>query len=379
MSEVVIAGAYNTVQARSLGERWSTRTIILDAAKGALADAGLSLADVDGVMVAGGPDFGSADFAYETGMDSVWTGSAMIGVPALLEAAAAIEAGYCNTVLIAGGQVAVYEDRGATAPWTRPANEFVASWGLFTAAEFALIARRHMHEYGTTPEQMAHVAATIRNNGHLNPAAVYFGRGPYTADEVLASRMVADPFHLLDCAMTAEGGCAVVLTRASAAGDLRSRPAYVLGGALDAFGPSYRHPPRFDLAGMVGAKAAERAFGRAGVTPEDVDTCEFYDPFSFEIIRQFEAFGFCGPGEGGPYVMSGVIEPEGAHPVCTDGGLLSYSHVGTAQLLQKVVQSVRQVRGDAPNQVPGAKISMATNGGAGALFTHVLLVGSGPA
>ena len=378
MGNVVVAGAFNTIQARSLGDRWSTRTIILDAAKGALADAGLTFADVDGLTVSGGADFGSADFAYEAGMESVWTGNTMIGVPAVLEAAAAIEAGYCDTVLIAGGQVAAYEDRQATAPWTRPANEFVASWGLFTAAEFALIAQRHMYEYGTTPAQMAHVAATIRNYGHVNPAAVYFGRGPYTAEDVLASRMVADPFRLFDCAMTAEGGCAVVLTRASRSGALRSRPAYLLGGSVEAYGPSYRHPPRFDFTGMVGRRAAERAFGLAGVTPRDVDTCEFYDPFSFEIIRQFEAFGFCDVGEGGDYVMDGVIEPDGKHPVCTDGGLLSHSHVGTAQLLQKVVQSVRQVRGDAPNQVSGANVSMATNGGAGALFTHVLLVGSEP-
>src|SRR5207245_1125326 len=105
----------------------------------------------------------------------------------------------------------------STAPWTRPNHEFVVPFGMFTAAEFALIARRHMHRYGTTPEQLATVAATIRNNGHVNPEAIYFGRGPFTADDILASRMVADPFHLLDCAMTSEGGCALVMARADRA------------------------------------------------------------------------------------------------------------------------------------------------------------------
>ncbi len=111
-----------------------------------------------------------------------------------------------------------------------PGHEFVIPWGLFTAAEFALIARRHMHMYGTTPEQLARVAAAIRNNGHANPEAVYYGRGPFTPGDILASRMVADPFHILDCSTTTEGGCALVLTTEERARDLRKPPVAVLGG-----------------------------------------------------------------------------------------------------------------------------------------------------
>ncbi|HEY8491966.1 MAG TPA: thiolase family protein, partial [Dehalococcoidia bacterium] len=140
-------------------------------------------------------------------------------------------------------------------------------------------------------------------------------------------------------------------------------------------GPAYRHPPSWDVTGRVGRKAARRAFEMAGIGPEDVDVCELYDPFSFEVIRQLEAFGFCGEGEGGAYVTSGVIEPSGRHPVCTDGGLLAHSHTGTSQLLQKVVQASRQLRGDAVNQVQGARVALCSNGGAGALFTHVLILG----
>nr|WP_226930903.1 thiolase family protein [Parafrankia sp. CH37] len=233
----VIAGVYNTVQARRLpGE--TSRTLLLDAVAGVLADAGVPLAAVDGLS-AGGE---SAGLIYDLGLGPCWQGS-QFGVSMVLEAAAAIETGQVDTVLIAAADAGTYTDRAATAPWTRPENEFVVPWGLFTAAEFALVARRHMITYGTTSEQLATVAATIRNNGHANPAAVYVGRGPFTAADVLASRMVADPFHLLDCSMTAEGGCALLLTTAERAADLPRPSIQVLGGGADHFGPSYRFPP----------------------------------------------------------------------------------------------------------------------------------------
>ena len=205
-------------------------------------------------------------------------------------------------MLIAAGGAGLYTDRAATAPWTRPANEFVVGYGLFTAAEFALMARRHMVVHGTTPEHLAMVAATIRNNGHANPEAVYAGRGR-SPEDVLASRMVADPFHLLDCAMTSEGGCGLVLARADRSRDVRSTPVWILGGASDAFGPAYQIAPAWDMrgrtelpAGYVGRRAAEDVFRTAALGPDDVDVAELYDPFSFEIIRQLEAFGFCAEG-----------------------------------------------------------------------------------
>src|SRR5205823_7987069 len=147
-----------------------------------------------------------------------------LGIPIVLEAADLVASGRADVVLIAAGGASMYTDRSSTAPWTRPANEFVVGYGLFTAAEFALMARRRMVMHGTTPEQMATVAATIRNNGHVNPDAVYHGRGPFTVGDILESRMVADPFHLLDCAMTSEGGCGLVLARADRAADLPHEP-----------------------------------------------------------------------------------------------------------------------------------------------------------
>jgi acetyl-CoA acetyltransferase len=379
--DVAIVGIHNTRQARVL-DGYDSRSITLEAGFGAVADAGLSPLDIDGVVGATG-----SDFVYQTRIGPVWRSMSGLGIPALLEAAAVIATGMASAVLVSAGSAGLYTERQSTAPWTRPTNEFVASYGMFTAVEFALVARRHMHLYGTTPEALATVAATIRNNGHVHPDAVYHGRGPFSPQDILDSRMVADPFHLLDCAMTAEGGCALVLARADIAANLPKKPVYVLGGSTDHFGPSYQHPPSFDLGGRrradlvdawVGRRAAETAFTMAGMSTDDVDVCEFYDPFSFEIIRQFEAFGFCKEGEGGDYVLSGTIQAGGKHPITTDGGLMSFSHGGaTVQLLQRVIRAVQQLRGEcATMQVEGAEVAMCSGGGSGALFTDVMLLGS---
>jgi len=375
---VAIAGVCNTEQARVLPGHDSA-SIALVGALGALADAGISPGEVDGVV---GTD--SAQIVLQLGLGPCTRRPSSLGIPALLDAATLITTGQCNVVVIAAGGAGVHADRSSTAPWTRPTNELVVGYGLFTAAEFALMARRHMLTYGTTPEQMAAVAAVIRTNGHLNPDAVYAGRGPFSPADILASRMIADPFHLLDCATTSEGGCAIVLTKAERAGE-RAPPAWILGGASDSFGPAYVVAPVWDFqprsdsipAGLVGARAARIAFGMAGIAPTDVDVAELYDPFSFEIIRQLEAFGFCGPGEGGAFVADGNIRPEGMLPVTTDGGTMSFSHPGiNAQQLQRVIRATEQLRGTcSSNQIEGAEVALCSNGGSGALFCDVLLLG----
>ena len=199
--------------------------------------------------------------------------------------------------------------------------------------------------------------------------------------------MVADPFHLLECAMTSEGGCGLVLTSAGRVADLPVPPVWILGGASDALGPSYTMAPVWDLghdlgegipAGYVGRRAARRARAMAGVRPDGIDLCELYDPFSFEIIRQLEAFEFSAEGSGGDFVAEGHIAPSGNLPVTTDGGTMAYSHAGAnAQQLQRVIRGVEQLRGTcATNQVPGAEVALCSNGGSGALFTDVVLLGS---
>ena len=377
--DVAIAGVHNTAQARRLPDHDST-SIALIGALGALVDAGIAPHEVDGVV---GPD--CAQIALELGLGPCTRRPSSLGIPTILDAAALITTGQCDVVLVAAGGAGIHTERTSTAPWTRPTNELVVGYGLFTAAEFALMARRHMLTYGTTPEQMATVAATIRTNGHHNPEAVYRGRGPFSPSDILESRMIADPFHLLDCAMTSEGGCGVVLVSAERAAEC-DMPVWILGGASDSFGPAYTVAPVWDfrpraggdVAGMVGASASDkRAFATAGVTPAAVDVAELYDPFSFEIIRQVEAFGFCPPGEGGAFVEDGNIAPGGQLPVTTDGGTMSFSHPGiSAQQLQRVIRAVQQLRGVcATNQVAGAEVALCSNGGSGALFCDVLLLG----
>ena len=380
-----IVGVHNTPQGRRLdGE--TSRGLALQAVLGALADAGLGLDDVDGIS-AGAL---STALIYDLRLGPAWNGLGF-GVGMITEAATAIEHGMADVVVLVAAQAGEYRDHEATAPWTRPENEFVTPWGMFTTAEFALIARRHMHVYGTTREQLSIVAATIRNNGSRNPDAVYYQRGPFTPDDITASRPIADPFHLLDCATTSEGGCALVvanLEKVLDKADVASRPIYVLGSGADFYGPSYQHPPAWDLVGRrgdrvngaVGGRAAERAFSHAGLRREDVDVLELYDPFSFEIIRQLEAFGFCGEGEGGPFVADGHVAIDGSHPITTDGGTMSFSHAGAnPQMMQRAIRAVQQLRGQAGDlQVPDAHIALCSNGGAGALFTTVLILGDEP-
>jgi acetyl-CoA acetyltransferase len=375
--DVAVVGVFNTPQARRLPGHDSS-SIALEAALGALADAGMDAVDVDGVV-----GQAAADAVLELGLGPCVRRPNGLGIPSIVDAAALIATGQCRVVLVLAGGAGL-RSHGAAAPWTTPPNELVAGFGLFTAAEFALMARRHMVTYGTTELQLATAAAVVRTNGHHNSEAVYQGRGPFGPDDILASPMVAEPFHLLDCATVSEGGCALVMARADIARQ-DPRAAWILGCGSDSYGPAYTVAPVWDFtprpgvraAGWVGADAAQASFAMAGLGPGDVDVAEFYDPFSFEIIRQLEAYGFCEPGEGGPMVESGAVGPGGTLPVTTDGGTMSFSHPGVAaQQFQRVTRGVQQLRGECPTmQVDGAEVALCSNGGSGALFTDVLLLG----
>ncbi len=375
LHDVAIVGAYNTPQAKKLDT--TEIECLIDAVDGALASAGLGIDEVDGFNVSSTMQrYTPREAVMLFGARPSWTGHD-IGIPGVIEAALAISAGLCETAVIATAQVYAHRERTTTAPWTRPSNEFVECWGLFTPAEFALMARRHMHLYGTTSEQFAEVAATIRNNGARHPEACHYRRF-VTPEDVLNSRMIADPFHLLDCAMTSEGGAGLVLTSSERARDLDVQPIYLLGGGTDKQGMAYVTPPVWDRYGHVGKRAGQQAFAQAGLTPDDVDVLEIYDPFSFEIIRQLEIFGFCGEGEGGDFVMDGHLRMDGKFPAVTNGGVMSFSHAGLAQLLQKPISAVQQLRGEYPDEltVKDAKVALTSNGGSGALFTDVLLLGT---
>jgi acetyl-CoA acetyltransferase len=367
-NNVVIAGVYATRQARALPGQTSM-DVCVEAAEGALADAGLAWEDVDGFAF----DWpGPTGQAYDSGCWAKYTGhnasyvtgtiADSCGVRGLLKAAAAIEAGLCDVALVGGG-VAGVRTAGGPLVGAELGLEFMDIWGAGSVPRFALSATRHMHLFGTRPEHLAGVAATIRNHGHFNPEAVMFGKGPYTAEQVLASPVISTPFHLLDVCIMSEGGCAIVLTSKARACDLRSIPVAIIGGALEMVDASQVEVPTWERVGHLGRDAARRAYGMAGISAQDVGVFNVYDPNSFEVIRQMEVLGLCGLGEGGDYCNSGAIALDGAKPVNTDGGLLSYTWLYTQQTTLKVVESVRQLRGTAANQVADVHIAVATNGG----------------
>ena len=382
--DVAIVGVHNTPQARELPDHDSS-SIALDGVTGALADAGIALTEVDGVV----GEF-AHDWVLELGLGPCSRRSSRFGIPMLLDAAAMVASGECEVVVVGAGGAGTYTERAATAPWTRPANELVVGFGLFTAAEFALMARRHMLTYGTTPEQMATVAATIRNNGHVNPEAVYFGRGPFTPDDILASRMIADPFHLLDCAMTSEGGCGIVLTTAERAADAAAANRRASSAAAgDDYGPAYTVPPVWDLRGRAADDIAGRlrrpAGGAAGVRHgrararrrrrvralRPVLVRDHPPARGVRVLRR----------GGGRRLRRGRPHRPGrpaARSPPTAARCRSATPGSTCRCCSGSSAASQQVRGTcATQQVAGAEVALCTNGGSGALFTDVMLIGSG--
>lgn len=381
LAGVAIAGVGMTRQARRL--ETTSLSASLQASKLALADAGMTVHDVDGIAARwpgpGGTVFqpGSADWAGLLGIHVNWIGDTYPqGVPAVLDAAAAVAAGLCHTVLITGGQAGVMAaEAGKVASYTRPANEFVEPWGSFTSAQFALVAQRYLHRFPHAREAMAEVAATIRNVGHANPEAVMYGRGPYTAQDVLDAPPIVDPFTILDLCLANEGAAALVLTSLERARDCPKPPVVVLGGGAEWMRQQYVDPPRYEEVWRIGAAAARRAYAMAGITPADVDLVQFYDVNSAEVLRQYEALGFCGEGEGGDFARETGIGPGAGLPTCTDGGILSFSHIGWGAPTLKVLENVRQLRREAGGrQVPGAEIALAAGAGSGAQYHNVLLL-----
>ena len=232
------------------------------------------------------------------------------------------------------------------------------------AARNALAAARHMHEFGTTSEQLAEVAVATRRWAQLNPRALM--RDPLTIEDVLASRLISWPLHLLDCCLVTDAGGAVVVTSAERARDCPKRPVYVLGAGEASTHVMVSQMPdfaRWEAARMAG----ERAFAMAGVTYADVDVAQVYDAFTIVPIMALEALGFCKEGEGGAFVAGQRTAPGGDFPMNTNGGGLSYTHSGMYGMFT-LVEAVRQLRGECgPRQVAGARIALCH--GLGGMFS----------
>jgi acetyl-CoA acetyltransferase len=380
LSDIAIVGVGVTPQRKRADK--NSLQVALDAAKLALADAGLRHTDVDGIAARwpgpGGTVLapGSADWAGLLGVPVGWIGDSYPqGVPALVDAAGAILTGQATTVLITGGQAGVL-GRGRVAAYTQPGNEFVEPFGAFTAAHFGLVAQRHLARFPAAREGAAVIAATIRNTGSDNPDAIMYGRGPFTAEDVLNAEPVVDPFTLLDLCLASEGGAAIVVTTLDRARDLRHRPVVLLGAGMEWMRQQYVDPARYEEVWSIGSQAAAKAFGQAGLRPGDVDIAQLYDVNSFEVARQFEALGFCDLGEGADFAAAVGIGREGKLPTCTDGGLLAFSHIGWGAPTLKIAEAVQQLRGECGvRQVHGAEIALATGAGSGAQYYNVVLLG----
>ncbi len=339
----------------------------------ALADCGLSVKDVDGVFAATAQTRLSVLALCEyLGLDPAFTGSTILGGSSfeyhVAHAMAAIEAGLCNVAVIAYGSTQRSLGRRATSvreinPYETPFRPFLPS------SAYALAASRHMHQFGTTREQLAAVAVAARQWALLNPAA--WEKKPLTIEGVLSSRMISYPFTVRDCCLVTDGGGAVVVTSAERARSLKKAPAYVLG-----CGQSVTHASISSMSDLTvtGAKTSgEAAYRMAKLGPGDVDVLALYDAFTINTILFLEDLGFCPKGEGGKFVEGGRIAPGGALAVNTNGGGLSYCHPGMYGLFL-LIEAVRQLRGECgARQVKDCEVAIA-HGNGGVLSSQATVI-----
>ena len=347
------------------------------AAKKALDDAGLKKSDVDAVMTTDVIGLPSLMVAEYLGIKPRFTDTTVTGGSAFVvfveHAALAIAAGLCDVVLITYGS-SLWSDRHrfstAAVDPRMPSAQFEFPYGdLSPISAYSLAATRHMHEYGTTSEQLAEVAVASRQWAMRNPSALL--REPITVSDVITSPMVASPFHKLDCCLMTDGGGAVIVTSAERARDLRRPPVYLLGSGFSATHMTIPQMEDLTISGAV--ESGRLAFERAGITPKDIDVVQIYDSFTFSVILALEDLGFCKKGEGGQFVEGGHIGPGGGLPTNTSGGGLSYTHPGAFGIFL-VIEAVRQLRGECMDrQVPEAQHAL-VHGIGGWLSTHATLI-----
>jgi acetyl-CoA C-acetyltransferase len=367
-----IAGAYEHPD-RKIPDK-SVAQVHAEVALGALADAGLTMSDVDAYFCGGdAPGFGPISMADYLGlkrlryMDSTETGGSSYLVH-VGHAAAAIAEGKCRVALItlAGLPRSQRTARASAAP-SAPEAAFEQPFGPTTVSMYALAARRHMHEYGTTSAQLAAIKVAASQHAQYNPNAML--PDPMTVEEVLDSPMISDPLHRLDCCVISDGGGALVVVAPEVARDLSTQSVAVLGHGES---PKLTDGGRIDLTYTGAVWSGPRAFAEAGVTPADVDYASIYDSFTITVLQTIEDLGFCEKGKGGAFVADGsLLAPHGALPFNTDGGGLCNNHPVNRGGMTKVIEAVRQLRGEAnaPVQVPDCEIALA-HGNGGSLGTR---------
>jgi len=352
----------------------SALSLYIEASKNAASDAGLSVKDIDGLIIEpcpSDPRISAFRLAQEMGIELRFGADERVeGASAgtiMQHAAMAIDAGLCNYCLCA------FADTSYSSPWRgivtyQMGSGIESAYGMFgAAARYAFIARRYMHEYGVTSRQFGTVSVAFRLHASLNPRAVF--REPITIEDHQASHWVVEPLRLLDCCAVHDGGRALIVTTAESARQLRQPPVYIMGFGQ---GHPFVDPLRREVLTITGAvQSGKTAFNMAGILPTDVDTCCIYDAFSFTVPLQLEDLGFCKKGEGADFIQNGRIALEGDLPVNTSGGLLSEVYlqgwVGTHE-------AVSQLRGNCgARQVPGAEIALFTSSG-GFLSEHATVI-----
>jgi acetyl-CoA C-acetyltransferase len=364
-----IAGIYEHPR-REIPDR-TVFDIHTEVALGALADAGLTMADVDGLFVDGTTGFGVLTLADHFGLRPRWVDSTETGGSSYLahvgHAAAAIALGKCSVALVTLAGKPRTPD-GRVMFMAGPESGFESGWGLGGAPHtYALAARRHMHEYGTTSRQLAEIKVAASIHAQHNPHA--FLRNVVTVDEVLESPMIADPLHRLDCCVVTDGGGALVIVSPEIARSLGRTSAKVLG-----HGETVKHTSngRIDLTHTGALWTGPAAFAEAGLTPADVDYASIYDSFTITVLQTIEDLGFCEKGKGGEFVLDGaLVAPHGRLPFNTDGGGLCNNHPSNRGGMTKVIEAVRQLRGEAHPavQVPNCRVALA-HGTGGSLGTR---------
>ncbi|HKC51095.1 MAG TPA: acetyl-CoA acetyltransferase [Myxococcota bacterium] len=376
--QIAIAGVYEHPT------RWAPDKtefqIMAECARGALEDCGLELRDVDGLFAASMSmgAMGVVSLAEYLDVKPRHLDGTNIGgssfVAHVSHAAAAIHAGLCEVALILYGSTAASNAMaiGTGLGGGRDAGaSFVSPYGLTTVGSYALVAQRHMHAYGTTSAQLAEIAVTMRRHAGLNPNAKM--RKPITVDDVLESRIISRPLHLLDCCIISDGGGAVVVTSAERARDARKRPVLLLGCGESVCHQEVGAP---DLLSIAAKQSGAQAFRMAGVSHDDVDLCAIYDSFTITVLVTLENLGFCKPGEGGAFVSGGRIGLGGALPLNPDGGGLSSNHPGMRGIFL-VIEAAKQLRGECgERQVANAGIALAhgTGGTLGVAHSGATLI-----
>lgn len=342
-----IVGAYEHPTRKA--EDISHAQLIADVVKGALDDAGLSLRDVDGFLTDSvSPGLGAMSMVEYLGLKVRYTNTTDTGGSSyalhVAQAAQAIALGKCSVAVIAMAGRPRALKAGANLPpdWSVPDVEFEYPYGMDVVSQYALCAKRHMHEFGTTSEQLAWVKVAASHHAQHNPHAML--PKVVTVEDVLNSPMIADPLHLLDCCVVSDGGGALVVASPEIARKLK-RPVVTLRGAGE--GSRYQLGP-VDLIQTAAAISGPAAFEEAGITPRDVKYASIYDSFTITVLLQLEDLGFCRKGSGGRFVADGnLISGAGKLPFNTDGGGLCNNHPNNRGGMTKTIEAVRQLRGEA--------------------------------